>query len=149
GCDALLDRCGLAIPEQDRVAGLGGDLRDARAHRARAQDAERLHQTSSTPSATASPPPMHSVAMPRFLPRSLSAGSSVPSTRAPEQPIGWPSDTAPPCTFTVSGSSPCSFAAAMVTPEKASLISYRSQSRGLVLVRSYSLASACTGAIVN
>ena len=43
--------------------------------------------------------------------------------RAPLQPIGWPRETAPPFTFTRAASSLCSFAAAMVTPEKASLIS--------------------------
>ena len=56
---------------------------------------------SSTASATPLPPPRHSVAMPRFLPRSASAWSSVVSTRAPLAPIGWPSATAPPFTLTL------------------------------------------------
>ena len=50
--------------------------------------------------AVASPPPMHSEAMPRFWPDSSSADSKVASTRAPLAPIGWPSAVAPPWTLT-------------------------------------------------
>ena len=42
--------------------------------------------------AVASPPPMHSDAMPRFRPRALSAYRSVVVIRAPDAPIGWPSE---------------------------------------------------------
>ena len=52
--------------------------------------------TRSTMTATASPPPMHSVARPVFLLWRLSAYTSVVRIRAPLHPIGWPSDAAPP-----------------------------------------------------
>jgi hypothetical protein len=41
--------------------------------------------------AVASPPPMHSDAIPRFRSYFSSAASSVTITRAPDAPIGWPS----------------------------------------------------------
>src|SRR5204863_6003608 len=71
--------------------------------------------TSPTAIAVASPPPMHRVAMPRFLPSLRSAPISVTTIRAPDAPIGWPSAHAPPCTLTVSGESPSSSIAAMGT----------------------------------
>src|SRR5262245_16208137 len=43
----------------------------------------------STTSATASPPPMQSVARPRFAPRSFMAWTSVVRMRAPLAPMGW------------------------------------------------------------
>src|SRR5690606_36580780 len=48
------------------------------------------HDSSSTVSATASAPPRHSAASPRFRPRSCSAWISVTRTRAPLAPNGWP-----------------------------------------------------------
>src|SRR6266571_8718572 len=48
---------------------------------------------------TALPPPRQSVARPRFALRSFIAYTRVVSTRAPLQPIGWPSATAPPFTL--------------------------------------------------
>src|SRR5437762_378478 len=85
-------------------------------------------QTSSMPTAVASPPPMQRVATPRFPPVLRKAPSSVAMIRAPDAPIGWPSAHAPPCTFTLSAGKSCSLIAAMVTTAKASLISYRSGS---------------------
>ncbi len=51
--------------------------------------------------ATASPPPMHSVAMPRLPPVFFSAPIRVAVMRAPEAPIGWPSAQAPPWMLTL------------------------------------------------
>src|ERR1043165_452043 len=82
-----------------------------------------FYQINSRPIAVASPPPMHRLATPRLPPRFRSAPISVTRIRAPEAPIGWPSAHAPPCTFTLSCGSPCSFIAAMATTAKASLIS--------------------------
>src|SRR5579862_892715 len=73
--------------------------------------------------AVASPPPMQSDATPRLPPRLRSAPIRVTRMRAPDAPIGWPSAQAPPCTFTLSCGSRCSFIAAMATTAKASLIS--------------------------
>src|SRR3954469_4113619 len=69
-----------------------------------------LHvQTSWTAMAVASPPPMHRLATARALPYLRRAPISVTRMRAPEAPIGWPSAQAPPCTFTFSCGSACSF----------------------------------------
>ena len=84
-------------------------------------------QDLSTESATALPPPRHSVARPFFSPRCSSAWISVVSTRAPEAPIGWPSATAPPLTFTRAQSQPSALSASACAA-KASLISIRSKS---------------------
>src|SRR6266704_7039848 len=51
---------------------------------------------------TALPPPRQSVVRPRFALRSFIAYKRVVSTRAPLQPIGWPSATAPPFTLNFS-----------------------------------------------
>ena len=51
-------------------------------------------------SATPFPPPRHSVATPRRSPRASRACNNVVSTRAPLAPMGCPSATAPPLTFT-------------------------------------------------
>src|SRR5688500_2083464 len=80
----------------------------------------------STATATPLPPPRHDEAMPRFSPRRRNAYSSVVSTLAPLAPIGWPSATAPPWTFTRSGSIPSSRSTATSCTENASLISIRS-----------------------
>ena len=48
--------------------------------------------------------------------------------RAPEAPMGWPSATAPPLTFTLSSSIPSIRIELSVTEAKASLISHRSMS---------------------
>src|SRR5258705_2990328 len=89
------------------------------------QLADQLLHSPSTAIAVASPPPMHRLATPRFIPYLRSAPISVTRMRAPEAPIGWPSAHAPPCTLTLSCGRPCSFIAAIVTTAKASLISKR------------------------
>src|ERR1700682_1003867 len=45
------------------------------------------------------PPPMHSVAMPRFNPRRFMAFTRCSTMRLPLVPTGWPSATAPPSTL--------------------------------------------------
>src|SRR5437879_12124843 len=57
---------------------------------------------------TALPPPRQRVARPPFAARSFIAYAKVVTTRAPLQPIGGPSDTAPPSTLTVSCETPSS-----------------------------------------
>src|SRR6056297_39617 len=56
--------------------------------------------SSSMATAVASPPPMHSEAMPRLPPVDFNAWISVTSMRAPLQPIGWPRAQAPPWMLT-------------------------------------------------
>ena len=46
--------------------------------------------------AEAPPPPLQMPAAPIVLPVRMRLWSSVTMMRAPEQPIGWPSTTAPP-----------------------------------------------------
>ena len=62
--------------------------RPRRSRRAGREVARGAHQTSSTLSATALPPPRQRVARPVRPPRSRSAWSRVVSTRAPLAPIG-------------------------------------------------------------
>src|SRR3954470_15047707 len=52
------------------------------------------------------PPPPHSVAPPSFTARRRIWSASVSPSRAPEAPIGCPSATAPPFTFTIDSSTP-------------------------------------------
>ena len=52
--------------------------------------------TNSTAMAIPSPPPTHNVAIPRLPPVRFRPFSSVTRIRAPLQPTGWPSATAPP-----------------------------------------------------
>lgn len=51
---------------------------------------------SSTAIAVASPPPMHSAAIPRVLPRLRKAEINVATMRAPLAPMGCPKAVAPP-----------------------------------------------------
>src|SRR5271169_802402 len=64
------------------------------------RDRHAAAHTNSTAIAVASPPPMQRLAIPRRLPRALSAYSRVVMMRAPVAPIGCPSAHAPPLTFT-------------------------------------------------
>ena len=57
-------------------------------------------------SASPWPPPEQIAASPSPPPSRRRLCTSVARMRAPEAPIGWPSATAPPLTFTVSGSAP-------------------------------------------
>src|SRR6059036_1121772 len=77
---------------------------------------------------TALPPPRHRVASPRFAPRSFIAYTRVVKTRAPLQPIGWPSANAPPFTLSFSGGMPSSRITARLAAAYASLCSKRSMS---------------------
>ena len=65
--------------------------------------------------------------------------------RAPEAPIGWPSATAPPLTFTFSGSAPSSFVELSTTDEKASFSSTRSTSSIVLPAFSSAIAPAFAG----
>src|SRR5947207_11219747 len=77
-------------------------------------------------SASPWPPPEQIAARPRPPPLRCSSWIIVASIRAPEAPIGWPSATAPPFTFTRSGSAPSISTELSATDENASLISTRS-----------------------
>src|SRR3989454_9742774 len=77
---------------------------------------------------TALPPPRHRVASPRFAPRSFIAYTRVVKTRAPLQPIGCPSATAPPFTLNFSCGIPSSRITARLAAAYASLCSNRSMS---------------------
>src|ERR1700733_3167919 len=101
-------------------------------------------------SATALPPPKHSAAIPRFKFRRCISYNSVTSTRAPDAPIGCPSATAPPFTFTFSGLSFSTRVTAIAATANASFNSTRSTS----LSRSHpvffsSFSTASTGAIIT
>src|SRR5438094_3596330 len=102
--------------------------------------------TSSKAIATAPPPPWHSPAMPRDLPRCCRACSRVTTRRAPVAPSGWPSAIAPPFTFTRSQSQSSALPLATICAAKASLISRRSQSMTDVPVFSKSFRNASSGA---
>jgi hypothetical protein len=69
--------------------------------------------------------------------------------RAPDAPIGWPSATAPPHTFTFAGSSSSSRLFATDTTENASLISHRSTCRASHFARASACLIAGAGAVVN
>src|SRR5437016_2950783 len=77
---------------------------------------------------TTLPPPRQRVASPRFAPRSFIAYTRVVKTRAPLQPIGWPSANAPPFTLSFSGGMPSSRITARLAAAYASLCSKRSMS---------------------
>src|SRR3984885_2766265 len=126
---ALRERCAQRAERGnvERVAfvrTIERNLRDAAGNCGR--DRRAACHMSSTAIAVASPPPMHRLAMPRFLPRAFSAYSNVVRMRAPVAPIGCPSAQAPPLTFTVAGSSDRSLIAAIATAAKASFTSYKS-----------------------
>src|SRR6266540_275197 len=134
----------LPVEGRDEVLGIpaepeprhhdAGAVRDIRDRLVRRRDdlvhGSLLTRYRSTMTATASPPPMHSDASPRRFPRSFIAWSSVTRIRAPDAPMGWPSTTAPPRTFTLFPSSPRSRLFAIETTANASLISQRSTSFG-------------------
>src|SRR5271170_5962970 len=103
----------------------------------------------STAIAVASPPPMQRLAIPRRLPRALSAYSRVVMMRAPVAPIGCPSAQAPPLMFTFRGSRSNSWIAAIGTAANASLISYRSTSLACQFNCASNFCMAPTGANVN
>ena len=100
------------VVEQHGVPGRREDVRDAIAHLPGAEDANGLahretpsrnrggHQIRSSTAATASPPPMQSVTSPRCAFCRCSSRTSVVTRRPPLAPMGWPSATAPPFTFT-------------------------------------------------
>jgi hypothetical protein len=69
----------------------------------------------------------------------------VSTTRVPLAPIGWPSATAPPFTFTMASSSPSSWVERRATAAKASLISTRSRSAGATPARRQASAMARDG----
>src|SRR6185312_5691478 len=149
---AVVDQHGrgcLASRRIDHRAAGDGQRRSVGAGQAcKQREGCELH-TSSTASAVASPPPMHSDATPRVLPRAFSACRSVTTMRAPEAPMGWPSAQAPPLTLTLAWSRPRSRIAIIATAAKASLISNRS-TWSLVQPASLSTFSmAPTGAVVN
>lgn len=95
--------------------------------------------------AEAPPPPLQIPAMP-FCP-GFKLCTRCPVILAPDIPIGCPSETAPPWTLTMEGSSSMSLMLARTTTLKASLISKREMSS---LVRSHwerILVMAATGAV--
>ena len=110
GGDSGLRDPDLGIPIRDSRLGIG------------------IRSHASTIIAVPMPPPMHSDAAPRPPPRACSAWTSVVSTRAPLAPIGWPSAIAPPCTFTLAGSSFSSRTTASDCAANASFSSIRSRS---------------------
>ena len=65
--------------------------------------------------------------------------------RAPEAPIGWPRAIAPPLTLTLSSSTPSIRTELRATEAKASLISQRSTSSGLLPI----FSSACLAALAG
>src|SRR5438132_9170604 len=88
-------------------------------------------QPRSTTIATALPPPRHSDASPRLAPRCCIAYSRVVSTLAPDAPIGCPSATAPPWTFTFASSNSSPLPQASIWAANASFSSNRSMSGSL------------------
>ena len=78
------------------------------------------------------PPPPHRAAAPTPPPRRCSSSARCRAMRAPDMPIGWPRAMAPPLTLTLSTSMPSSLAEARPTAAKASLISTRSRSAGVM-----------------
>src|SRR6185312_3238418 len=118
------------VDQRDVVPGHGRHLGDAGAHLARPDDADPLAHAAMTSSTVASPwaAPEQIAATPLPPPRRRSSWMTVPSRRAPEAPMGWPSATAPPFTFTRSGSMPSRSTVFSATEQKASFTSSRSMS---------------------
>src|SRR5690349_12345461 len=91
-------------------------------------DASRCLDQTSMRSASPWPPPEQIAARPSPPPFRRSSWTIVPRMRPPLAPIGCPSATAPPFTFTFSGSAPSIFTELSATDENASLTSTRSTS---------------------
>src|SRR5439155_8929437 len=96
----------------------------AHAHRLRPRSLAHTSMSSASPW----PPPEQIAARPSPPPLRCSSWIIVARILAPEAPIGCPSATAPPFTFTRSGSAPSISTELSATDEKASLISTRSTS---------------------
>ena len=86
---------------------------------------------------------------PTRSPRVSSAPSKVATMRAPEAPIGSPSEVAPPFTFSLSWGMPNSCAAIIATTANASFTSNRSTSSTAHPAFSCTLRIAGTGAVAN
>src|SRR5256886_2648422 len=100
-------------------------------------------------SASPWPPPPHKAAAPTFAPRRLSSCASVSTRRAPLAPIGCPSATAPPLTFTRSSSSRSIRVELIATDANASLISTSSRSSASRPAFFSALASASAGTVCS
>src|ERR1043166_5967469 len=140
---ALVDRLQTAIEKllsyvvhDHVVTGARRNLGDPIAHRPCTNNTDyliRVHlrksaATLSIAIAPALPPPRHSDTMPRRAFRLFSSYKIVVNSRDPDCPIAWPNATAPPFTFTFSGSSPSSPVTATAATENASFTSNRSTS---------------------
>src|ERR1700730_14911721 len=96
-------------------------------------------------SASPWPPPEQIAASPSPPPFRRSSCTIVPRMRPPEAPIGCPSETAPPFTFTRSSSAPSNCVECCATDAKASLISTRATSPIVLPARSSAIAPALAG----
>src|SRR4029450_13957777 len=129
--EGALGGSGLRVVERNVPARSCDDLRDAPTHLPRADHEHVLecHARSiytSRSSASPCPPPEQMAASPRPPPLRRSPEIIVPRIRSPDAPIGWPSATAPPFTFTFSGSASSILAELSTTEENASFNSTRS-----------------------
>src|SRR5215218_2981067 len=91
------------------------------------------------------PPPEQIAASPSPPPLRRRSCTIVATMRPPEAPIGCPSATAPPFTFTFASSAPRSLVEFHATDENASLISTRSTSSIVFPARSRAIAPAFAG----
>src|ERR1043165_3731914 len=99
--------------------------------------------------ATALPPPRHNETIPRLTSRRFISNKILVNNLDPDCPIAWPNATAPPFTFTFSGSSPSSRVTANAATENASVNSTRSTSLGAQPVFLNNFRTASTGAIIT
>ena len=99
--------------------------------------------------AEAPPPPLQIAAAPNFALFCARTLIKVTIILAPEHPSGWPNETAPPFTFTLSLSNPKILAFAKPTTEKASLNSKKSTSEIEIPALSNAFGNAFAGAVVN
>src|SRR4029077_15344026 len=114
------DRAAPAAPEGVQLVGPDRPQRDAGPREDERQTSTRI--------ASPWPPPEQIAASPSPPPFRRSSCTIVPRMRPPDAPMGWPSATAPPFTFTRSSSAPSSCVEWCATDENASLISTRSTS---------------------